>query len=39
MISILDKNYKLNEQRNSISVSYLRFVNIIFGHYPYPDQI
>ena len=29
MISICDKNYKLGEQRNSISVSYLRCVNII----------
>ena len=39
MISILDKNNKLNEQRNSISVSYIRDVNIIFGHYPYPEHI
>ena len=39
MISICDKNYKLGEQRNSISVSYLRCVNIIFGHYPYPDVV
>ena len=39
MITILDKNSKLNEQRNSINVSYLRSVNIIFGHYPYPEYI
>ena len=39
MITILDKNSKLNEQRNSINVSYLRNVNIIFGHYPYPEHI
>ena len=39
MISLLDKNNKLNEDRNSINVSYVRKVNIIFGHYPYPDVI
>ncbi len=39
MISLLDKNNKLNEDRNSINVSYTRHVNIIFGNYPYPDII
>tara|TARA_R100001086_G_scaffold247503_1_gene181922 strand:- start:110 stop:715 length:606 start_codon:yes stop_codon:yes gene_type:complete len=39
MISLLDKNNKLNEDRNSINVSYTRHVNIIFGNYPYPDVI
>ena len=39
MINLLDKNNKLNEDRNSINVSYTRHVNIIFGNYPYPDVI
>tara|TARA_R110002012_G_scaffold771_3_gene3400 strand:- start:830 stop:1438 length:609 start_codon:yes stop_codon:yes gene_type:complete len=39
MISLLDKKDKLNEDRNSINVSYTRHVNIIFGNYPYPDII
>ena len=39
MISLLDKNNKLNEDRNSLNVSYTRHVNIIFGNYPYPDII
>ena len=39
MISLLYKNNKLNEERNSINVSYTRHVNIIFGNYPYPDII
>ena len=33
------KNYKLNENKNSINVSYSRNVNIIFGNYTYPDII
>jgi|TARA_R100001463_G_scaffold8682_1_gene26498 hypothetical protein len=39
MISLLDRNNKLNEDRNSINVSYTRHINIIFGNYPYPDII
>ena len=39
MITLIDKNNKLNEQRNSINVTYPRIVNIIFGHYPYPEKI
>ena len=39
MISLLDKNNKLNEDRSSINISYVRHVNIIFGNYPYPDII
>ena len=39
IISLLDKNNKLNEDRNSINVSYTRHVNIIFGNYPYPNVI
>ena len=39
MISLLDKDNKLNEDRNSINVSYTRHINIIFGNYPYPDAI
>jgi hypothetical protein len=33
------KNQKLNENKNSINISYPRNVNIIFGNYPYPDTI
>jgi len=39
MITFLKKNDKLNEDRNSLNVSYTRQVNIIFGNYPYPDII
>ena len=39
MISILNTNDKLNEQKNSLNVTYPRTVNIIFGNYPYPDVV
>tara|TARA_R100001591_G_C4340822_1_gene180586 strand:- start:483 stop:1076 length:594 start_codon:yes stop_codon:yes gene_type:complete len=39
MITLIDKNNKLNETRNTLNVTYLRNVNIIFGHYPYPDIV
>tara|TARA_R100000951_G_scaffold87828_2_gene75789 strand:- start:145 stop:762 length:618 start_codon:yes stop_codon:yes gene_type:complete len=39
MISILNKNNKLDEGKNSLNITYLRTVNIIFGHYPYPEVI
>ena len=39
MISLIDKNNKLNETRNSLNVSYTRHVNIIFGNYAYPEVI
>ena len=39
MITLIDKNNKLNEQRNSITITYPRSVNIIFGHYPYPEKL
>jgi len=39
MISILNKNNKLNKDSNSLNVSYTRNINIIFGNYPYPDII
>ena len=39
MISLLNKNNLLAEEKNSISITYPRTVNIIFGHYPYPDII
>jgi hypothetical protein len=39
MISLLDSNNKLNEHKNSLNITYPRTVNIIFGSYPYPDQI
>lgn len=39
MISVFDKNNKLNEDRSSLDVTYPRKVNIIFGNYPYPDVV
>ena len=39
MISILNKNNKLEENKNSISITYPRTVDIIFGNYPYIDII
>ena len=39
MISYINKNNKLNEIKNSITVTYPRSVNILLGHYPYPDIV
>ena len=39
MITLIDKNNKLAEQKNSISITYPRTVNLIFGNYPYPEII
>jgi len=39
MINLINKNNKLNEEKNSINITYPRTVNIIFGNYPYPDVI
>ena len=39
MINILNKNNKLDECRNTLNISYLRNVQIIYGHYSYPDII
>jgi hypothetical protein len=39
VITLINKSNKLNENKNSLSVTYSRKVNIIFGHYPYPDVI
>ena len=39
MISLLDKNNKLNEHKSSLSITYPRTVNIIFGNYSYPEII
>ena len=39
MIKLINKNNKLNETKNSLSVTYPRTVNIIYGHYPYPDKV
>lgn len=35
MISLLHKNNKLKETKNSLNISYTRHVNIICGYYPY----
>tara|TARA_R110000803_G_scaffold57659_1_gene115668 strand:+ start:33 stop:641 length:609 start_codon:yes stop_codon:yes gene_type:complete len=39
MINFIDKNDKLNETKNTLSVTYPRTVNILLGHYPYPDIV
>jgi quercetin dioxygenase-like cupin family protein len=39
MINFINKNDKLNENKNSLIVSYSRTINIIFGYYPYPEKI
>ena len=39
MINFIDKNNPLNENRNSLNISYFRTVNIIYGNYPYPEII
>jgi len=39
MINFINKNDQLNENKNSLNVSYVRNVNIIYGNYPYPEII
>ena len=39
MIKLIDKNNKLNQNTNSLNVTYPRTVNILYGHYPYPDKV
>ena len=39
MISILTKNDKLNEVKNTLTITYPRTINIIYGNYPYPDVV
>tara|TARA_Y100000004_G_scaffold155976_1_gene180810 strand:+ start:1189 stop:1788 length:600 start_codon:yes stop_codon:yes gene_type:complete len=39
MITLLNKNNKLNENKNTLSITYSRTINIIFGNYPYPDKV
>tara|TARA_R100001460_G_scaffold71853_1_gene112578 strand:+ start:1035 stop:1646 length:612 start_codon:yes stop_codon:yes gene_type:complete len=39
MISSLSKNNKLNEVKNSLTITYPRTVNIIYGNYPYPHVV
>jgi len=39
MISFINKNNQLNENKNSLNVSYVRNVNIIYGNYSYPEII
>ena len=39
MINFIDKNNKLNETRSSLNITYPRNINIIFGHYSYPEII
>ena len=39
VINFIDKNNKLNENKNSLNITYSRTVNIIVGYYPYPEMI
>jgi len=39
MINFINKHNQLNENRNSLNVSYIRNVNIIYGNYPFPEII
>ena len=39
MINFIDKNNKLDENKNTLTITYPRTVNIIIGHYPYPEII
>ena len=39
MITLINRNNKLSEEKNSLNITYPRTVNIIFGHYPYPEVI
>lgn len=39
MINFINTNDKLNENKNSLTITYPRKVNIIFGNYPYPEII
>jgi hypothetical protein len=38
-ISLLTKNNKLNEVKNSLTITYPRTINIIYGNYPYPHVV
>ena len=39
MINFIETNNKLNENKSSLSITYPRTVNIIFGNFPYPEII
>jgi len=39
MIKLINKNNKLNETKNSLNITYPRTINIIYGHYPYPNKV
>jgi len=39
MISLITKNNKLNEVRNSLTITYPRTINILHGNYPYPHVV
>ena len=39
MINLIDKKNKLNENKNSLVITYPRTVHIMFGNYPYPEKI
>ena len=39
MINFIEKNNKLNSNVSSLTLTYPRTIEIIFGNYPYPDKI
>jgi hypothetical protein len=39
MISFIQKNNKLNEVKNSLTITYPRTINIIYGNHPYPHVV
>jgi len=39
MFKFINKEDKLNQNQNSLTITYPRTVNIIFGHYPFPELI
>lgn len=39
MINFLDKNSKTGEHKTSLTITYPRTVNIIFGYFPYPELL
>ena len=39
MIKLIKNKNKLNETKNSLTITHPRTVNIIYGHYPYPDKV
>ena len=39
MISLLNKNDKLNECKNTLNITYPRNIQLIYGNFPYPEKL